>query len=87
MNELKFCEKSWIGKFLIKQMLKISVFYIDKQKSFIPKKIWSVPSLHDSSFFNRRMAPWRPNFPNPRPWLQPQVKEILRPTFITWGHA
>jgi hypothetical protein len=24
-------------------MLKISDFYLDKQKGFIPKKIWSVP--------------------------------------------
>ena len=33
-------------------MLKFSAFYLDKQKSFIPKKIWSVPSLQDSSLFN-----------------------------------
>jgi hypothetical protein len=27
----------------IKQLLKISAFYLEKQKSFIAKKIWSVP--------------------------------------------
>ena len=36
--------KSWI-----KQLLKISAFYPDKQKSFIPKKIWSVPWIVLSS--------------------------------------
>ena len=30
-------------KFFSKQMLKISVFYLIKQKSFIPKKIWFRP--------------------------------------------
>ena len=39
-------------------MLKISAFYIDKQKSFIPKKIWCVPSLQDSSFWNQQMLPY-----------------------------
>ena len=43
-NELKFCEIS--GNY---EMLKISAFDLDKQKSFIPKNIQSVPSLQDSS--------------------------------------
>ena len=47
-------------------MLKISAFYLDKQKSFIPKNIWNVPCLQDSSSFYQQMAPWRLNFPNPR---------------------
>ena len=33
-------------------MLKISDFYLDKQKSFIPKKILSVPCTMDSTFFS-----------------------------------
>ena len=33
LNELKFCEK-----FFFKQILKVSPFYLEKQKSFIPKK-------------------------------------------------
>ena len=36
-------------------MLKISDFYLDKQKSFIPKKNWSVPCTMDSSFFSQKM--------------------------------
>jgi hypothetical protein len=39
----------------IKGMLKISDFYLDKQKSFIPKKIWSVPCTTHSSFFSQQM--------------------------------
>ena len=42
-------------KFKIKQMLKISAFYLDKQKSFIPKKKWSVPCTMDSSFIRQQM--------------------------------
>ena len=30
-------------KFFFKQTLKDSAFYLEKQKSFIPKKIWSKP--------------------------------------------
>ena len=30
-------------KFYLKQILKISAFYLEKQKSFIPKRIWSKP--------------------------------------------
>ena len=37
-------------------MLKISDFYLDKQKSFIPKKILSVPCTMDSSFFRQQMT-------------------------------
>ena len=37
-------------------MLKVSTFYLDKQKSFIPKKISSVLILQDTSFFNQQMA-------------------------------
>ena len=44
-------------KLLIKEMLKISDFYLDKQKSFIPKKILSVPYTIDSSSFSQQMAP------------------------------
>ena len=36
LNELKFCEVS--QNFFFKQMLKVSAFYLEKQKSFIPKK-------------------------------------------------
>ena len=36
-------------------MLKISDFYLDKQKNLIPKKIWSVPCTMDSSFFSQQM--------------------------------
>ena len=38
-------------KLYIKQLLKISAFYLDKQKSFIPKKIWSVQCTMDNYFF------------------------------------
>ena len=41
-------------------------FSFDKQKSFNPKKIWSLLSLQDSAFATQQMAPWYPNFPNPR---------------------
>ena len=37
LNELKFCELSWNPK-SINKMLKISAFYLEKQKSFVPKK-------------------------------------------------
>ena len=40
----------------IKQMLKFSVFYLDRQKSFVPKKKWSVPCTMDSSFFSQEMS-------------------------------
>ena len=47
-------------------MLKTLAFYLYKQKSFIPKKNWSVPCTMDSSYFSQKMATWRPNFPHPR---------------------
>ena len=60
--------KLW--KFFFKQKLKILAFYLDKQTSFIPKKYIKCtrPCTMDSSFFSQQMAPWRPNFPNPRLW-------------------
>ena len=36
-------------------MLKVLAFYLNKQKRFIPKKIWSVPCTMDSSFFSQQM--------------------------------
>ena len=36
-------------------MLKITTFYLDKQKSFIPKKNWSLPCTTDGSFFSQKM--------------------------------
>ena len=47
-------------------MLKISDFFLDKQKSFIPKKILSVLCTIDSTFLSQKMATWRPNFPHQR---------------------
>ena len=39
LNELKFHEISRnFTKFFFKQLLKVSAFYLEKQKSFIPKK-------------------------------------------------
>ena len=46
-------------------MLKISAFYLEKQKSFILKKL---KCTMDSSYFSQKMATWRPNFPHPRLW-------------------
>ena len=44
---LFFLSVVWLSwnfvRFFFKQMLKISVFYLIKQKSFIPKKIWFRP--------------------------------------------
>ena len=57
---------TWISR----QILHFTAFYLGKQKSFNPKKIWSVPNLQDSSLWNQQMAPWRPNFPKPRLWDQ-----------------
>ena len=54
-------------------MLKISDFSLDKQKSFTPKKILSVPCTMDSSFFSLQMAPWCPNFPHQRLWFGIQL--------------
>ena len=56
-------------------MLKISAFYLDKQKNFIPEKTLGVPSLQDIFFFNQQMAPWHPNFPNP--WLWPASPNLM----------
>ena len=47
-----------------------SGFYDQNKKSFIPKKIWSVPCTIDSSYFSQKMATWRPNFPHPRLWFK-----------------
>ena len=46
----------------------ISDFYLDKQKSFVPKKILSVPCTIDELFFQPidATAAWRPNFPHQR---------------------
>ena len=38
-------------KSVIKRMLKISAFYLDKQKSLIPKKNWSLPFLQAGIVF------------------------------------
>ena len=68
---------------ILKQMLKISAFYLDKQKKNIPKKILT-DHVHtmDSSFFSQQMAPWRPNFPNPRLWVfAPKAVIFLRKSF------
>ena len=40
-------------KFYFKQLLKILAFYLDKQKSFIPKK--NMKCTMDSSFFSQKM--------------------------------
>ena len=56
-------------------MLKMLAFYLYKQKSFIPKKNWSVPCTMDSSYFSQKMATWRPNFPHPR--LSPILLELF----------
>ena len=37
-------------------MLKISAFYINKQKCFIPKKVWSVQCTLDSSIFSQQLV-------------------------------
>ena len=47
-NDLKFCEVSRNNK-TKRCLCKISEFYLDKQKSFIPKKTLSVPCTMDSS--------------------------------------
>ena len=39
LNELKFCDH----EMFFKQMLKVSAFYLEKQKSFNPKKIFFRP--------------------------------------------
>ena len=62
-------------------MLKISDFYLDKQKSVIPKKILSVPRTMDSSFFSL-FQPWCPIFPNPRLWLK--ESSFLRRFWLSW---
>ena len=51
-NELKFCE---VSRNVFKETKKISDFYLDKQKCFIPKKTLSVPCTIDSSTAKR----WR----------------------------
>ena len=50
-------------KFFFKQTLKISAFYLEKQKSFIPNKIWSKPYGQNSSFLDQQMAQfWSEDF-------------------------
>ena len=66
-------------------MLKISDFYFDKQKSFIPKKILSVPCTMDSTFFSQQMAPWCPNFPHQRLWFR-LLWNFLYILFVTSNH-
>ena len=66
-NDLKFCEVSWNNK--SKRCWKFQT-----NKSFIPKKILSVPCTMNSSFFSQQMALWRPNFPHQRLW---EVQEWL----------
>ena len=39
----------------IKEMLKISAFYLEKQKSFIPKKYEVYHGTMDSSLFSQQM--------------------------------
>ena len=53
-------------KYWIKGILKISDFYLDQQKSFIPKNVLSVPCTMDNSCFSLQIAPWCPNFPHQR---------------------
>ena len=78
---IKNVRMSWsfrmFHEFQIKQMLKNSVFYLDKQKVFSPKKIWSVPNQVSRTVL---LVPWRPNFPNPRLWLT--LKRIIVNTYI-----
>ena len=52
---LSECLSGWQGfmKIEIKQMLKISVFYLDKQKIFIPKKIHRKCTVYHGEFFLR----------------------------------
>ena len=49
-------------------MLKILDFYLDNQKSFIPKK--NINCTMARSFFSHQMAPWCPNFPHQRLWVK-----------------
>ena len=59
-------------------MQKISAFYLDKQKSFIPKKKLSVPCTMNSSYFSQKMATRRPNFPHPRLWVYVPDFELVK---------
>ena len=60
-------------------MLKISAFYLDKQKSFIPKKKLGVPCTMNSSYFSQKMATRRPNFPHSRLWNIASQEKYLKP--------
>ena len=40
-------------KFFFNQMLKISAFYVEKQKSFIPKQIWFKPRVNWLQYQNK----------------------------------
>ena len=39
-----------------KKMLKISTFYLEKQKSFIPKKIWAKPRVNWLQYQNNQLC-------------------------------
>ena len=50
--ELKFCEVSWKKI----SMLKISAFYLEKQKSLMPKKIWAKPRVNCFQYQNNQLC-------------------------------
>ena len=60
----EFCEVSWNSE--LKICWKFQLFILTNKKVLFLKKLRSVPSLQDSSFFSQQMAPWHLNFPNPR---------------------
>ena len=65
LNELKFCEVSWNPK--SNGWLKFHFSMLKKQKSFIPKKIWSKPYGQSSYFLDPLMAQfWSEDF---GPWV------------------
>ena len=55
-------------KLWIKEMLKISDFYLDKKKVLFLKNISSIACTMDRFFFSQQMSPWRSNFHNLRLW-------------------
>ena len=80
LNELKF----------FKQMLKISAFYLEKQKKrFIPKKNWAKPRVNWLQYQNNHLFTdqifsdgfgayyYFPNSLNQVPWLNPSILPIL----------
>ena len=64
-------------------MLIISVSILTNKRVLVLNKILSVPSTMDSSFFSQQMAPWRPNFPHQRLWLN-HLKNSLNAQSDTW---